>query len=127
VTVYDIKDVDGRVFAFEINNFPIGRRGVRRVLERIPGCRLVRGPKRFLSWFREDEFCEFEVEGIKFVVAEPYGDNSRYWIGPEPTRWVPQIAAVRDAFLHSPRVPPLVRVALVVLFVVVVGVIATRR
>ncbi|GGA00902.1 hypothetical protein GCM10011408_22410 [Dyella caseinilytica] len=29
---------------------------------------------------------------------EPFGDNSRYWIGPEPVHWCPQIDVVRHAF-----------------------------
>jgi hypothetical protein len=52
-----------------------------------------------LSWFREEQFCEFEVEGQRFVIEEPYGDNSRYWIGPEPPAWCEQIGVVRDAFV----------------------------
>ena len=100
VTVYEIKDPDGRVFAFEVENSRLGRRAVCKVLARIPGCRIVRRPK-FLSWLRESEFCQFEVEGITFVVEEPFGDNSRYWIGPRPPRWVSQIAAVRQAFVDE--------------------------
>jgi hypothetical protein len=116
VTVYDIKDADGRVFAFEVDNLTLGRRGACRVLARIPGCRLVRGPK-FLSWFRESEFCQYEIEGVTFVVEEPFGDNSRYWIGPSPPRWVSQIAAVRQAFIDRRDISPLVRGAVVALLI----------
>ncbi len=68
-----------------------------QVVETIPGANVVRRPK-FLSWFREEEFCKFVVDGKKFVAWEPYGDSSRYWIGPEPIEPLPETQRVRDAF-----------------------------
>ena len=95
--VYDITDDEGRIFAFEVDNTPLGRQGAWRVVRAIAGARVIRRPRRF--WlFDPDEFCEFELDGVRFVVEEPWGDNSRYWIGPTPPRWVPQTAIVRDAF-----------------------------
>ena len=94
---YELLDTDGRVYAFEVNNSGLGRKGVCRVVETIPDATIIRRPK-FLSWFREEVFCEFDVDGKTFVAWEPYGDNSRYWIGPEPPRWLPQTQSVRDAF-----------------------------
>ena len=95
--LFDLHDKEGRVFAFEVNNLFFGRSDVCRAASTIPGARIVRKPKIF-SWFREEVFCEFDVEGVTFVAWEPYGDNSRYWIGPEPPLWVPQISVVREAF-----------------------------
>lgn len=94
---YELLDESGRLCAFEVSVLETGRRGVRRIVESIPSAKLIRRPKLF-SWFREDEFCEFEVDGEKFVAWEPYGDNSRYWIGPDPARWLPQTQRVRDSF-----------------------------
>ena len=72
---------NGDVFAFEVENVGIGRREVCSVVARIPGAQISRRPK-LLSWFRDDCFCEFNLDGISFQAAEPFGDNSRYWIGP---------------------------------------------
>jgi hypothetical protein len=119
VTVYDIKDAEGRVVAFEVDNSWIGRRGLCRLVTKIPQSRLVRRP-RVLSWFREDAFCEFEIDGVIFEASEPFGDNDRYWIGPRPTRWAPPILAVRQAFLDKRPISPWVRTAMVVLFVALV-------
>ena len=94
---YDLLDESGRLSAFEVSVLETDRRGVCRVVLSIPGAKLIRKPKWF-SWFREEEFCEFEVDGEKFVAWEPYGDNSRYWIGPDPARPLPQTQLVRDAF-----------------------------
>jgi hypothetical protein len=97
--VYELMDDSGRPFAFEIDNAGLGRRGVVRVVRSIPGAAVTRTPK-LLSWFREEQFCEFTVDGREFVAWEPYGDNSRYWIGPkeEPPNWCEQTAKVMDAF-----------------------------
>ena len=116
MTVFDIKDAEGRVFAFEITNSFRRRRGLCNLVARIPGCRLVKRPC-LLSWFREAEFCEFDIDGIRFVVEEPFGDNSRWWIGPRPPRWVPQIATVRQAFIDDRDTPFWVRGAIVAAFV----------
>jgi len=95
--IYDLYDDQKRVFAFEVSNFGITRRGVCRLVQAIPGVVLVREPKLF-SWFREDSFCEFTVDGETYEAEEPFGDSSRYWIGPCCPRWLPQTEKVREAF-----------------------------
>ena len=94
---YELYDPSNRLFAFEISNVFTGRRSVCRIVEHIPGAVLTRRPKA-LSWLREASFCEFTVDGELYEVEEPFGDNSRYWIGPVPPRYLPQTAKVRDAF-----------------------------
>lgn len=95
MTIYDIKDSQGRVSAFEVGN--MGRERFCKMVESWQEATLTRRPK-FLSELREEEFCEFEFAGQKFRVWEPFGDNSRYWIGPEPPGWCEQTAAVRSYF-----------------------------
>ncbi len=95
--IFDLHDKEGRCFAFEVNNLGLSRHGLCRVVKGIPSAVLLSTP-RFLSWFREEIFCTFSLEGATFSAWEPFGDNSRYWIGPEPALYVPQIAAVRAAF-----------------------------
>src|SRR5262245_34019463 len=84
--LYEIRDDQNRVIAFEISNLFISRRRVCRVVERIAGARITTRPK-FLSWSRQDVFCEFELDGASFQIEEPYGDNSRYWVGRKPPGW----------------------------------------
>ena len=105
--VYDLTDEQGRLYAFEVANVLLGRRGVCSVASTIPGATIVRKPRLFSG---EEEFCEFEVDGQRFRAWEPFGDNSRYWIGPEPPTWCPQVERVRVAFLrHKPGLSPLFR------------------
>jgi uncharacterized protein (DUF1499 family) len=100
MNIYDLHDEQNRPFAFEISNLVLGRHGVCRVVESIPGAKVVRKPK-FLSWFRESTFCEFVVDGEMYEVEEPFGDNSRYWVGPSTPRWLPQTEKVRNAFARA--------------------------
>ena len=95
--VYDLHDPNGHVFAFEVENIFLSRRGVVRVVRAIPGVVVARTPRLF-SWLREEEFCEFVIDGQTFVAWESFGDNSRYWIGPKPPHWCEQLTRVREAF-----------------------------
>ena len=105
--IYELKDKDGRVYAFEVPNAFISRSEVVRIFRRIPGAVIHRKPKLF-SWSAEEEFCEVEVDGVRFRAWEPFGDSNRYWIGPEPVNWTPQIDVVKGAFAaHRPFWGPL--------------------
>jgi hypothetical protein len=96
--IYELHDQRGRVFAFEIGVPWGGRRRVCSIVRKIPGARVIRAP-RLLSWFREEAFCQFEIGGVRFQALEPFGDNSRYWIGPtDAPRWHPETEAVLRAF-----------------------------
>ena len=99
--LYEIHDKEGRGFAFEIKDTFVSRQGVCWIASTIPGACVVRRPKWLFSWFREDVFCEFELDGVRFVAWEPYGDSDVYWIGPEPTCWVPRIDKVREVFSRA--------------------------
>ena len=93
--IHDLKDEEGRVFAFEVANF--GRKRVCNFIAKIPNAKVLRGPEPW-GLCSNEEFCEFEVDGQLFIVWEPFGDNSRYWIGPKPPKWCPQVALVRESF-----------------------------
>ena len=77
---FPIKDDAGQVFAFEIRAQLLGWRLARRLRD-IPGVSDVR-PRRW--WVRyPDVHIRFRYQGREYVVYEPYGDNSRWWIGPD--------------------------------------------
>ena len=87
-----------RLFAFEIDNFRLSRSDLVEVVRQIEGVQLLRVPKKALSELQEEEFCEFSVGGVAFTAWEPFGDNSRYWIGAADNGWHPEIDCVRQAF-----------------------------
>jgi hypothetical protein len=98
--VYDVHDEQGRIQSFEIENSPISRGAVIKILKTIPGLIVKRSP----AWFRfgEEDFCEFELGGTIFQASEPWGDSSRFWLGPSSGSYSEKILVVKDAFVrHS--------------------------
>ena len=100
--LHDIIDQIGRVLAFEVEN--IGRMQIVQAVESLPGVQMTRRPK-WLSELREEDFCDFVFEGHLFRIWEPFGDNSRYWIGPEPARWCEQVEKLRVLFMNLCKLP----------------------
>jgi len=92
----EIRDEQARIVAFEIENLLLSRRRVARIVETIVGARITLAP-RFFSWPKA-LFCRFEVDGQSFCVEEPFGDNSRYWVGGDPPGWQPAFSKVVTAF-----------------------------
>ena len=72
---------DGWLFAFEIENVYISLAAVVNVLRRIEGVADVE-PRRLFSK-DSDVHVKFKYRGHACIVLEPFGDNSRYWIGPD--------------------------------------------
>ena len=52
----------------------------------------------------EDEFCEFELDGERFLMIEPFGDSGRFRIVSDPP--APEIAIenVRGFFARAPAI-----------------------
>ena len=67
---------------------------MRRLLSSVDG---VSSFKR--QWFDDDRY-SFVYRGRRCVVNEPYGDNSRYWIGPTESDPPLDMRAVHDAFVR---------------------------
>lgn len=67
-----------------------------KLLKSVPGVTDVRR-----VWFRDDRVV-FKFHGIPAVVNEPWGDNSRYWIGLQSPSEHPEvdIAPIHDAFMQ---------------------------
>jgi hypothetical protein len=68
-------------FAFEIDHVYLSRRTIARLLEKIEGVTEVHLGGRFGS--PDDVRIEFKCQGHDFIVMEPFGGNSRYWVGPK--------------------------------------------
>ena len=77
---FPITDNDGNVFAFEIPAQFLRWRLPRRLRD-IPGVCDVRPRKWWVG--SSDVHIRFRYHDREFIVWEPYGDNSRWWIGPD--------------------------------------------
>jgi hypothetical protein len=73
---------DGNLFAFEISSTWCSRRKAVSIIERLNNVEITKRPKWF-SFKGQDVFCEFNYKDISYLIEEPWGDSSRYWIGPE--------------------------------------------
>jgi hypothetical protein len=88
---YPLLDAQGRLVAFEVSSL-LGRRLARRVAASISGARIVS------TNLGEDRFCEFEIGSSRFAIEEPFGDNSRFWVGPVNALAVEAIERVQVSF-----------------------------
>lgn len=79
--VYEIKRKDGQVFAIEVDNVYIRPAKIAKLLVAIDGVSNVRLRKPFSS--PNEIHVAFKYMGEDFIVWEPYGDSSRYWVGPK--------------------------------------------
>ena len=95
--IYEVINESGEVFAFEINNTLLSRKKVIQIIEELPGVTVVSKPQDFV-FDNESEFCQFEYEGDTFIIEEPWDDSSRYWIGPKPIKFTPNINSIMNHF-----------------------------
>ncbi|UPG91191.1 hypothetical protein L2Y96_05275 [Luteibacter aegosomaticola] len=87
----------GKTFAFEIEHTYVSRRAVAKLLKQAEDVTDVRLRRRFGS--SDDVRVDFNYLGSTYVVWEPFGDNSRYWIGPkEPGPRDPDIRCLEALF-----------------------------
>lgn len=94
--VWEHKDQNGRTCAIEVPSLT-SRSRTTRIVGQVAGVRVTRRPKLF-SWFREDCFCELELNGEPYHILEPFGDNSRYKIGRPQFSWHPDFHRIVTAF-----------------------------
>jgi hypothetical protein len=95
-----------RLIAFEIENIYVSRRTIARLLKKVDGVTEIRLRGHFGS--SDDIRVEFKYLNCDYMAWEPYGDNSRYWIGPQnPSEGSSDIGVIESVF-KSYR-PPLHR------------------
>lgn len=99
-------DGAGVLFAFEVDSVYLGLESMTRILSSIDGVMSVQ--RRRLFQGTSDTHIEFSYMGCAHMVWEPFGDSSRYWIGPrDPDKCSVDIGRIEEHFRHYQ--PPLVR------------------
>ena len=93
---YPIIDDSGTIYAFEIENSYVGPGALERVLANVPGVTQVQSRKLFAA--SHETIVKFTFKGEEFEVSEPFGDSSRYWIGPRETDRRFDVADINFAF-----------------------------
>jgi len=77
---YPILDGSGELYAFEIELLLISASTVGRIMRTKLGATITPKSRKFYS--NNDVRLGFVLQGAHFIVVEPFGDNSRYWVGP---------------------------------------------
>ena len=86
---------DGSIAYFEDSNgIPWSFGFMRRVLESVTSVTDFQK-----NWLNENRF-SFQLYGRKCTVWEPWGDNSRYWVGPLNKESPIDMRSVNDAFVR---------------------------
>ncbi len=93
----EMRNDQGALTGFRVSNLFLSRHGITKIVARIPGVQILRKQKPF-RFSGPDDFCEFTVDGKKFLAIEPFGDNSEFWIVCEPPEECPQLKKVENAF-----------------------------
>ena len=88
---YSLLRDDGSLAGFEVSSMWTSFGPLYRILGSIEGVTDVR--RHYFS----DERISFLHRGQPFVVHEPWGDNSRYWIGPRDASAL-EFAPILQAF-----------------------------
>jgi hypothetical protein len=87
---------DGQCVAFEVENVYIRPKTIAKLVSTIVGVSEIRVHWPFSS--SDDVHVEFKYQGKDFIVWEPFGDNSRYWIGPKQEGEVINTTLLEHAF-----------------------------
>ncbi|WP_338848823.1 hypothetical protein V8J88_07850 [Massilia sp. W12] len=96
---WPLNEAEKGLIAFEVSNVLLTPSAVARRLRRIAGVSQVQVRPLFSSQDAEVHV-RFQYQGQDCVVWEPYGDSSRYWIGPADAQAQPtaSLAALEQAF-----------------------------
>lgn len=79
---YPLLDDAGELRGFEIPSFFfMSSASVSRFFRKCPGVTVTRQRRLFESG--NEVRAELVLDGTKYIVWEPYGDNSRFWVGPD--------------------------------------------
>jgi hypothetical protein len=91
---YPIRRPDGSLHGFEIGNTFLSMGAIRRILQSVDGV------SHLNRQWRSDDRLTFVFRGAPWVVHEPFGDNSRYWIGPRDAKNHDlEVGPIHDAFV----------------------------
>jgi hypothetical protein len=93
--IHDLVESASGLGAFEVDNHFLTRRRACRIAASVSGAAVVKTSRLFRD---SDDFCHFKIGDATYVIEEPFGDNSRYWIGPKESGRRDDLAVIRAAF-----------------------------
>ncbi len=100
-----VSEATGETLGFEIELVYISLAAVARLLSSIEGVSDLRRRRPFTRF--DEVHIRFQYKGTECVVWEPFGDNSRYWIGQRESSPTVDMTELEKAFQDYS--PPLIR------------------
>jgi hypothetical protein len=99
---YPLNSDKQQLVGFEVSNLFLSSRGIAKCVRRVKGCEILTTRRSFSA---EEVHVRFSFARKKFIVWEPFGGNSRLWVGPEDGEEVPPetIGALREEFKKTSR------------------------
>jgi hypothetical protein len=88
--------MDDRSVGFEIDNIYVNLRTIQLILSTVSGVNNIKRRRPFTKW--ESVHIWFKYLNHNFIVVEPFGDNSRYWIGPQNPEEKINIDPIKEVF-----------------------------
>ena len=99
---YPIKRGDGSLHAFEIGSTLVSIDAIEQILKSVAGVSVLKLQSG------SDDRLAFQYLDALWVINEPWGDNSRYWIGPQNAKdHTFNVEPIHNAFLSYKS--PLIR------------------
>ena len=80
---YKLKTDEGTQFGFEIENVYISTYKIAKILSGVDGITNIKKRKLFHKYEDDEYRLEFDYNDENFLIFEPWGDSSRYWIVPK--------------------------------------------
>ena len=90
-----------KLFAFEINNTFIRLKKISNLLNSVSDVTNIKVRKIFQN-SSPDVHIEFKYKHHEYIILEPYGDSSIYWIGPSDENIHEDISDIERVFFFSP-------------------------
>ena len=114
-------DLDNTLIAFEIDNTSVFLSDIMRALQNSSNVKNVHIRKAFSK--SPDVHITFDFFNQPYIVWEPWGDNSRYWIGPDNDNNPPiDIQELENLLINANKITLNRFCYAVVLLIILVGV-----
>ena len=94
--IFELLNDDGQIFAFEYNSTLTSMNDLKGIIESIKGVSDLQLRKSFGT--SPDVVASFKLQDNAFLVWEPHGDSSRFWVGPDEEKQDLDITDIRRAF-----------------------------
>lgn len=75
--VRHLHDESGQLSGLAVSNLLLTRKEACRIAGAIPDASILRKPRLFRD---QEQFCEFTIRDEVFIIEEPFGDSSVYYI-----------------------------------------------